>query len=359
MKIIPSFSLLLVLLSLALASSQLNAQDQSLYEHSVAVDDDSEQSLIDGRREAMEAVLVKVSGDREVLGNAAVASALGDAQSFATRYGFQTGSGDDVEQLYLWAAFDRQAIDKLLAGSGQSQWRGARPDTLVWMASQEGAEPVIVGTDGDSDLNQIMRQRAQQRGLKVVVPLFDLQDQRALSASELWGNSPEVVAAASARYPAGVVLVGRMEPQGSGWIGYWTAYQGAERQDWETRGASREEVVVAALDVHADRLTSVYADTYSGGTVGGIAAGRTLLRVSGIRSLRDYLHVSGYLQRMGGVAAARPAQLNGDTTEFELELDGSVAALQRVLSVEGLLVPLASGAGGGVGGAMLDYQLSY
>ena len=326
------------------------AQDLGLYEHSIAVEDDSDQSLITARREAMEEVLVKVSGSRDVLASNSIIAATRDAGTYATRYGFQAGKGADAGQLYLWAAFDPAAIDALLAGSGQPQWRGSRPDTLVWLVTDTGSERVLEGADGDTPLLQSLRQSAADRGLKVLVPLFDLQDQRAISASELWGDFPEAVAAASARYPVGVVLVGRLRRQGGKWQGHWTVYQGAERQDWENRAASRQALVASALQFHADRLTAVYA----GPTDTGAAAGSTVLQVSGIKSLRDYLRVTAYLQNLGVVASVRPLSMHADQAAFTLHLEGSVQGLRRVLSLEGVLSVLS---GSESGAALPAYQL--
>jgi len=340
----------LVTLAAAMSAPLVSAQDLTLYEHSIAVEDDSDQSLIAGRREAMEAVLVKVSGSRDVLASDNVIAAVRDAETYAARYGFQAGSGADAGQLYLWAAFDPAAIDALLAGSGQSQWRGSRPDTLVWLVTDTAGGRVIEGADGDTVLLQSLRQSAADRGLKVLVPLFDLEDQRAISASDLWGNFPDAVSTASARYPAGVVLVGRMQQQDGKWLGNWTVYQGNEQQDWENRAASQEALVASALQFHADRLTSVYA----GPATMGAAAGATVLQVSGITSLQDYLRVTAYLQNLGAVASVRPLSMSGDRVEFNLNLGGSAQGLQRVLSLEGVLNALP---GSDTGAALPAYQL--
>jgi hypothetical protein len=340
----------LAALSVLLAVPLVYAQDLALYEYSIAVEDDSDQALISGRRKAMEAVLVKVSGSRDALATDSVINAVRDAERYATRYGFQAGSGANAGQLYLWAAFDPAAIDALLVDSGQSQWRGSRPETLVWLVTETDSGRFIEGTEGDSALLQSLRQSASERGLRVLVPLFDLEDQNAISASELWGNFPEAVTAASARYPAGVVLVGRMQQQGSEWLGNWSAYQGGGRQDWDNRAASQSALVADALQTHADRLSAVYATPLDS----GYAAGTTLLQVSGVNSLQDYLRVTAYLQNLGAVDSVQPARMDGDQVEFKLNLGGSIEALQRILALEGVLRALPDGAGGA---GLPGYQL--
>jgi hypothetical protein len=332
-------------LPLMLISAVLPAQDSSLYEQAVPVPDDSEQSLIRGRRDAMAAVLVKVSGDRGVTTNAAGGAALDKAGDYVTRYGFRSAEGGGVG---LWAAFDPVAIDGLLASAGASQWRGARPDALVWLISKGSDGLVVEASDGGSAVVQALQQRAGDRGLQVVLPMLDLEDQQTLSTEALWVNDTAVVRAASQRYRVGLVIVGRMEQGADGqWSGRWTVYQGTERRDWSNRAASRAELVSAAVDWNADSLTAVYA---GGGT--GVGGGSMALRVGGLASFGDYLRVSSYLQRLGPVAAVHPRRLSDDSVEFDLNLAGSRQGLQRILALEGVLAQDAA-----VDGGEADYRL--
>jgi len=355
MKKLKTVSLLLLSL-LLLPHLPLWAQQQTRYEHSVAVADDSDRSLAVARRAAMEAVLVEVSGNSAVASGDGVAVALENAQDYVARYGFQAGSGSDSGQLYLWVAFDPAAIDVLLDEAGGAQRSGGGSETLVWLVSQQGSERVIEGVDGDSSLIAPLRQRAQQRGVAVVMPLLDLQDQRAVTASDLWGNFPEAVIAASARYPAGVVLVGRIEPQGLGWVGHWSVYQSGRQRDFETRGESREQVVIAGVDVHADQLGAVYTGSPAGADaiVSGPAAGTVLMQVVGVATFADYLRLSSYLQRLAVVGSVRPQQLNGDRVALRVDLRGGIAGFQRTLSADGVL---AAGAPAGAQAGLPEYQL--
>jgi hypothetical protein len=345
MKTMNKLYTLCVALPLILISIAAPAQDASLYEQAVPVPDDSEQSLISGRRDAMAAVLVKVSAERGVAANAAVGAALDKAADYVPRYGFRTaGAGG----LALWAAFDPAAIDRLLASVGASQWRGARPDALVWLISKGPDGLLVEASDGGSAVVEVLQRRAGERGLQVVLPMRDLEDRQALSAAALWANETVAVRAASQRYRVGLVMVGRMEQGADGlWSGRWTVYQGTERRDWSNSAASRADLVAAAVDWNADSLSAVYAGGGSGG--GG---GSMVLRVGGLGSFGDYLRVSSYLQRLGAVASVRPLRLSSDSAEFDLGLAGSRQGLQRILALEGVLAQEATADGGGA-----DYRL--
>lgn len=342
-----------MLLALLWVVTPVSAQDSSLYEQGVAVQDDSEQSLLSARKEAMAAVLVKVSGERGVTANAAVAEALRHAEDYVARYGFRRG---DDGQLQLWAAFEQNAINDLLTSAGLAKWRGARPDTLVWLVTQGPDGLVVDGVEGDTAALLALRGQAAERGLPLVTPLLDLQDQRALSAEQLWSNDADAIRSASARYAAPVILVGRVRSGSAGWSGQWTVYQGSERRDWQNRAASSEELVQAAMDWQADGLAAVYVGAGAGIAAGGGAATLgEVLTVGGLQSFGDYLRVSQYFERSSQVTAVRLTQMRADTAEFTLDLAGSPDALRRVLTLEGVLVPTMAA---GTGGDGADYRLS-
>ncbi len=338
-------------------------QDAALYEYRVLVPDDSEDSLNSGLRQALVGVLVKVTGDSAVGNSPGVAAAVKKARDNASRYGFQQeidASGES--QLYLWASFAPDAVASLLAEQGLRQWQGRRPRTLVWVISQESGGRFIEGAEGDSAVIDTLRDAAGRRGIEIVVPLHDLEDQRTLTASDLWGNFADVIRAASARYPAGVVLVGRLQPlAGGGWSGRWTVYQGDEHHDWEGTAGSREELAAAAITVHADRLASVYgsgaAATAEPEQLAGTAGAAELrLHLQGLGGFGRYLRVSAYLGGLGVVAAIDPVMVAGDRAEFLLRLNGSVGGLERVLALEQVLVPLPD-AGPAVAGRLPVYEL--
>src|SRR5258706_15949695 len=71
---------------------------------------------------------------------------------------------------------------------------------------------------------------ADERGLPVTLPLLDVQDLRAVTFADVWGGFEDRVAAASARYRADALLIGRVRP---GLIGNqieWLLVVGAERR---------------------------------------------------------------------------------------------------------------------------------
>src|SRR5258706_5789879 len=77
---------------------------------------------------------------------------------------------------------------------------------------------------------------ADERGLPVTLPLLDVQDLRAVTFADVWGGFEDRVAAASVRYRADALLIGRVRP---GLIGNqieWLLVVGVERRLLEGRG---------------------------------------------------------------------------------------------------------------------------
>ena len=70
-----------------------------------------------------------------------------------------------------------------------------------------------------------IEKRAKERGIILINPLFDLQDNSALRASDIWGRFHFSVRNASQRYYPDITLTGKIESPLPGiWEGKWTVY---------------------------------------------------------------------------------------------------------------------------------------
>ena len=85
---------------------------------------------------ALEQVLVRVTGQRELAGSAQ--SLLGDPSRFVQQYRYYTVPESEPPRLMLRVRFDGEAIRQALREQGGAYWGGAeRPDTLTWLAVEE------------------------------------------------------------------------------------------------------------------------------------------------------------------------------------------------------------------------------
>jgi hypothetical protein len=248
---------------------------------------------------------------------------------------------------------DGATIERVLMSAGHSVWGSDRPLTLVWLAVDWGGgeREIIASADAQRsdavarsiDRNRLLRERVQEaaeaRGIPVSFPLMDIEDLESVTFSDVWGGFDEQLLAASRRYAAGSVLVGRVRP-GPGQRNRWSHYFGGEQREW---GGEPEEVV----NLLADALGSQFA----------ISPNEQLASipviVSGIDSVLAYGTIHAWLQNLALVRELSVETVSGDRVRFLVKAHGDRERLRRALESARHLEPLAGidSTGGGVAAA--------
>ncbi len=156
-----------------------------LYSYEVAVANQSDQERSRAFREALAAVIVKVTGEQRWLENAGIQEALQNSGNFVEAIEYRTESRPPapeelalladpapeplsaaayIDQELLNVSFARDLIDQLLARAAIPVWDSNRPSVLVWMALQNDAgERNLLSQESDPgimDLNAALRRRS-------------------------------------------------------------------------------------------------------------------------------------------------------------------------------------------------------
>jgi len=296
-----------------------------LYEAEVPVESQSAVEHADAVRQALAAVLVRVTGRPGMAADPALSGLLEKAENFVQQSGY---TADDM----LRVGFDGAALRDALLDAGQPVWGSERPATVLWLAFDSGAgRRTLIGADSDSDVVELLESIATLRGVPLVLPLLDSEDLSRVSFSDVWGNFDEALLAASERYGADAVLVGRAARASDGrMLVRWTQHFRGQRDEW--RGSLEDGIQRAA-----DR----YAETFAP------AGDRTLralrIDVAGIDGLRAYGAVSQFLEGLTLVQSVGVEEVNGDTIVFRVALRGEPATLDRAISLGRMLEPVADG----------------
>ena len=215
-------------------------------------------------------------------------------------------------------------------------WGRERPLTLVWLALQDGTGRNIASADTPGPAAEALRDLARARGLPTVLPLLDLEDRGQVRFTDIWGGFHESVVAASRRYGAEAVLIGRLERvSGDHWRARWTLVLPDRQQQWQGGG----ERLTAALSSGVDELAQILAERFAI-HADGQAGQRLLLSIADVTTLEDYARVAGYLRSRDFIRNARLREAAPDTLRFELEVQGDVQSLRRLLSLADNLVPV-------------------
>lgn len=305
-----------------------------LYEAEVPVPDQSEAARRAGIKEALAAVLVKLTGDSGIAARPELGEFLAQALQYAQQYRYvqqgpaAAGPAAAPPRLYLWARFDAAIVDDALHRAGIPVWGRERPTTLVWLAvdGPGGAQLAGPGQDSAYYLGSLER-HAFRRGLPLLFPLLDLEDAATLSAADVLAGRLEPLRQASARYPGDAVLAGGLREVRPGqWEANWMALIDGEPVTWTSQGTDAELSLAAGLDGMADRLARRYvASAQSGDPVA------VTLLVSEVFSLDQYARVLEYLGSLSPVRSVQIVQVEPGRVTYEVSALGGAQALGQAI----------------------------
>ena len=313
------------IVGLCLGEAALGVTRAEMYQATAPVTDRSEAAQTAAFQGAMKTVLIRVTGRR----NADEDPALSSLVSNARRYVQQYRAAPDGQ---LWVAFDGPAIERWLTQNGQPLWGHERPTTLVLLGVQTGAQSgSVVTTEDSSDLKSAIDAAATARGLPLVWPSGAELQKFHIDHAAVSTGSPSTFAEIGRRMGSDGVLIGRASSASANANIRWTHLY----QDRSSEYSGTLEGVNRAADLYAGLFAA------SGTPV------PVDIEVSGLNDLRDYASLESYLESLTSlILHVSVESLSGDTVRFRLSTRGGLDSLQRALSLNGRLQPVAAGENG-------------
>lgn len=174
----------------------------------IAVDDQSQRSQDSALKSAFKQVMIKITGNKDALQNPGVKAALRTPQAYLRSYRFDFQEG---ETLYV-AEFDKIKLNELLQREGLPLWGERRPETLLWLATEdsESGERQLLDETTPSEMREHLSAKAKERGLPLSFPLMDLTDRSTISIYDVWGRFVQSLTQASNRYSVDNVIGARV-----------------------------------------------------------------------------------------------------------------------------------------------------
>lgn len=223
----------------------------------------------------------------------------------------------------------------------------AAESILVWLVEERAGVRDYAAT-GHPLIEGV---RASALGsIAVLSPLMDLADQQALSVEALWLGVDDVVLAASARYAADTVVVGRIDAGGAEPFTEWVIWQSGERQLLSTQGewlVQADSLLANIQQTSVSLPVSVALDPDAITAPFPLSSLMTppgyLLTIYRLNQLGDYLQVMDLLKERLGSAAVIPVSFNAGTLRVSVDYEGAVSALQRELLRGSQLTELPDG----------------
>ena len=331
-------TVLLLALLLLLPVSTLQAAAENLFESEVVVANQSPGVRATAMKTALREILVRVAGQDTVLGSEPAIALLKDPAQLVQQYRYYTVPDSKPPVLKMWVRFDGEAVRHALQQQGVSYWGTERPDTLVWLAVEDRGKRYVVAADDGTEVYRQVEQAARTRGVPVLFPLMDLEDQSQVRFSDIWGGFFENVLEASKRYNPQAVLIGRLNRSPSGaWSSRWQLEVAGRSSNWSD---SRQQLAMLAqqgIDDTADILASRFAVSQAGGNLNSVS-----ISVTGVDSLSDYARLGEYLAGLTAVVGVQVQKVAGNDIQYALQLNGSLQDLTQTVSIGTVLEPLPS-----------------
>jgi hypothetical protein len=355
LKQIVRYSLMLLTLPLISWQPSLALQVSGLYSQQIPVTNDGEAERNRAFKEALAAVVVKVSGDPRWLENPAIERAIAQAQNYveATSYISEsiqlplednTASADtDEEQFYtaeqriISVNFAAALIDELLEDANIPVWDGNRPSVLVWMVLQSSAgDREFLTADSNPEIVKVMQDFAAARGLPIIFPVLDFEDRRTLTENVVWNLDEAAISIASERYGADSILAGRLHFTASDeLVGLWQFQFQEEADVFDGFDSELQSYLYDPLNRITTRLAGYFAilpESIDGRSV--------RLRIDGIKNLNAYSSLLSYVENLGLVATVTTAEVDGERIELQLNLVGDTRQLYEQIALDRDLLPI-------------------
>ena len=328
----PGFrALVMVLAFAASAGGPARCAELLLYETEVPWSDRDGEDRASAFRQALRQVLVKVTGMRRLAETARIAPLIENAQGLVQQYQLRTATvrrGEAaVQEPRLWTRFDEAAVDRLVREAGLPVWSRSRPPVLSWVAAERDGSPRMAGAEGAEEMAEILRHAADSRGVSLVLPLLDLEDQVLAGPPELWVEAEERIRAASERYRPGGILIGRIGRDVL-WEARWSLLLPGTAQRWRTEGDLFALVVDEGVQEAIDALAAHYASPVPETTGAGI-----VVSVSGVHDFMGYARTMRYLESLEEVESVDVLAVFSGRLRLGLKLRTGVAELRGLVAL--------------------------
>lgn len=300
----------------------------NIYVGKILVTDRTQQTRVKAHRWAIEQVIVKVTGNRDILENDTIKREVRlRTANYIKSFTFEV---DQQNRTFLVDEFDQQKIDGLLRSVGASIWGLRRPETLLWLVIEEGINRQIVTSNVFPQLSELLLQSADNRGLPIVLPEQD--ETHDVYTSDIWAKFDHVVSIASAPFNADHYVMARMFVEVLDGQENWVLdFQLMEDRQIMHKAIFRGEQFDVIRQM-VNELGDYFAGQYS--IKSEVLGQKSIsMTVENITHIRDLVAVEGYLKKLPPVSKLELTQVGKTEALFTLHLSGQALDVVKALDL--------------------------
>lgn len=316
---------------------------EGLYQATITVE--SRNNEAERRRafsEAMREVLTKVSGLSEIINSSSVRRALNNPEPYVESWRAQANLvpvnaeaqvSELREVIAIEVNFYESEIQRLLDENNMPIWPANRPETLIWMVVQdELSERQIINNNSPENAARItaLQKVADARGLPLLFPLLDLEDQLRLNVNSLWDLDEAAILNASQRYQAESILALRIYRSLSGEVLAKSLYFFRDNVFSYEEFELSEDFISGSINLASDELSQYFSVLISG-TDNNVIIN---MQIDDIDSPEDYAALLTYLNTLEGVNSFQLTRVTGSSLYLEMLTGGQLRQLVETIALQ-------------------------
>jgi len=316
---------------------------EGLYQATITVE--SRNNEAERRRafsEAMREVLTKVSGLSETINSSSVRRALNNPEPYVESWRAQANLvpvnaeaqvSELREVIAIEVNFYGVGIQRLLDENNMPIWPANRPETLIWMVVQdELSERQIINNNSPENAARItaLQKVADARGLPLLFPLLDLEDQLRLNVNSLWDLDEAAILNASQRYQAESILALRIYRSLSGEVLAKSLYFFRDNVFSYEEFELSEDFISGSINLASDELSQYFSVLISG-TDNNVIIN---MQIDDIDSPEDYAALLTYLNTLEGVYSFQLTRVTGSSLYLEMLTGGQLRQLVETIALQ-------------------------
>lgn len=326
---------------LIFASLRLYAQDARLFYATVPVDGPGAAASADGKRNALERVLIRITGDESINVHEAVQSVLANADDYTTRFEFSRKQSTAAEsQLLMNVHFDSQSLLASLKSAGIPVWDAPRPRVLAWIAVDSLDERYFLDAVSRQQYGEVLFDQADIRGLSVLLPLMDLIDLEYADVHQVIERSSSSLKLASERYDPDITMILRMltDPSG-GWQIRWELRQGELVDTQVGKANTLSAGIRLGINWTADHIVASSTETSAPALKTGQ---KRWVQVNSVSDFNAYVDLIDFFSQINGVSSVQLVRMETESMLFSIHGDVSWRQLLGVVRSSSRLAELDS-----------------
>lgn len=333
--------LILYLSSLFIQINTVNAEEVTLLDQSlVPVKSRSVAERNKAISLALQNVVLKNAGSVTALNNPSIMAKIKSPNSLIRQFGYDEIDG----KLFLKVNFDHKRIISLLREVKLPVWGKQRPLTLIWLVEEINGDRQIVNDSSLLDTRQFFKHEAETKGVPLLFPLMDLDDNMQISVNDVRGMFVAQVDTASQRYQTDYFVLASMSPSADGVELSVSLFVKGSEQQGGIPLVSKWQVVTDTRAAVTEIISSI-SDYYVGRyaiTDTGVQLNSSVTFVD-ITEMKQLVAIEKYLNQLSAVKAVNVSQLQGTSVQYHLSLFGTLDDLHRLMVLDPRVMETKSG----------------